>query len=312
GELEHRHVKRFYARSNRIAYEIQIARKQRRRALLQVIRSRDTYVPLSEQRRLDKDAKTTRAEARERHRKPLEPISPSEPYDISKTQRSPIYLPKWLHEHKEDPATKGFLPILVDHLLGRILNRPGTSYDGDYSQAEQRGLQILDNRIYPHKAVRRNYTTYDMRRDQDYINPVSHLDIMVLADQDSADDHPFWYARVIGVYHANIRYVGPGHTRATSCWQHIHFLWVRWFERDISYPCGFQHRRHPRVRFVDATDPDAVPFSFVDPSDIVRAAYIMPGPAHGETDGLLGYSPLSRRCKFAGTDDDYYYYYVSM
>ncbi len=308
---------------------MQIARKQRRRALLQAIRSKDSYVPLSEQRRLDKDAKTTRAEAQERRRQPLEPVSPSEPYDISKTQRSPIYLPKWLREHKDDPATKvsrafnnihsdadaiqqGFLPILIDHLLARILDRPGSSYDGDYSQAERHGLQILDDRIYPHKAVRRNYTTYDMRRDQDYINPVSHPDIMVLADQDFTDDHQFWYARVIGVYHANVRYVGPNNTRASSSWRRVHFLWVRWFERDLSYPCGFQHRRHPRIRFVDATDPDAVPFSFIDPADIVRAAYIMPGMAHGETDGLLGHSPLARRCQPAGSDDDYYYYYVSM
>ena len=207
---------------------------------------------------------------------------------------------------------QGFLPILTDHLLGRLLHRPGTSFDGEYSRAEQRGLQILDNRIYPHKAIRRNYTTYDMRRDQDYINPLSHPDIMVLADEDNTDSHPFWYARVIGVYHANVRYIGPAATRATSSWQRVHFLWVRWFERDLSYPCGFQHRHHPRIRFVDANDPDNVPFSFLDPSDVVRAAYIMPAHAHGETDGLLGPSPLARVCKSASQDDDYYYYYASM
>ena len=86
---------------------MQIARKQRRRALLHAIRSRDTYVPLSEQRRLSRDAKRLYAEAHERRRdKSLERVSPSEPYDISKTQRSPIYLPRWLKEHKDDPATK--------------------------------------------------------------------------------------------------------------------------------------------------------------------------------------------------------------
>lgn len=102
---------------------MQIARKQRRRALLQVIRSRDTYIPLSEQRRRNKDSKTARAEAYERRRrKPSTQsfsaaVSPSEPYDISKTQRSPIYLPRWLEENKNDPATKVRRVLVVYYLL---------------------------------------------------------------------------------------------------------------------------------------------------------------------------------------------------
>ncbi|KAI0701453.1 hypothetical protein C8T65DRAFT_579653, partial [Cerioporus squamosus] len=280
GELEHRHVKRFYARTNKVAYSLQIARKQRRRALLQAIRARDTFKPPSEERHVRKDVQRAYAEARERMRKPLHP---------------------------------NFIPLLIDHLLRRFTEPLGTLDDQvDFSFAQQQAVQILDDRLYPHKALQLNYTTYDVRRDQDYVNPRTHPDIMVLADEDSDDDHPFWYARVIGIFHANVRYTGPGSTRTSSRWQRVDLVWVRWFERDQSHPCGFAHRRLPRLQFVDANDPDGIPFSFLDPADIVRAAYVMPAPAHGQTDGLLNPSPLARRCKWDGIDDDYYYYYASM
>ena len=205
------------------------------------------------------------------------------------------------------------MPLLLDHLL-RCFVDPVVSTDSDeaFTDAQQWGLQILDDRLYPHKALQLNYTTYNMRREQDYINPRTHPDIMVLADEDSDDDHPFWYASVIGIFHANVRYTGPGSTRASSQWQRVDLVWVRWFERDQSYPCGFMHRRLPRLQFADANNPDEVPFSFLDPTDILRAAYIMPAPAHGQTDGLLDPSPLARRCKWDGAEDDYYYYYASM
>ena len=60
--------------------------------------------------------------------------------------------------------------------------------------------------IYQHRVLRVNYTTYDMRRDQDSLNPQSHPDIMLLSHEDKNDDnwHPYWYARVIGIFHANV------------------------------------------------------------------------------------------------------------
>ena len=89
-----------------MAYSLQIARKQRRRALLQAIRARDEFTPPSEQRCLQKDTQRTEAEARERVRTTLPAIPPSEAYRVSISQRAPIYLPRWLAEHRSDPATK--------------------------------------------------------------------------------------------------------------------------------------------------------------------------------------------------------------
>ena len=55
---------------------------------------------------------------------------------------------------------------------------------------QHRGLHILDDCIYRHKVLRINYTTYDMRRDQDSVNPQTHPDVMLLADESNSDLHP--------------------------------------------------------------------------------------------------------------------------
>ena len=65
------------------------------------------------------------------------------------------------------------------------------------------------DRIYRHHLFRVNYTTYDVHRAQDTINPrTDHCDIMLLAPLDSA--HPFLYACILGIFHANVIYSSPG------------------------------------------------------------------------------------------------------
>ncbi|KAG1823079.1 hypothetical protein DFJ58DRAFT_738932 [Suillus subalutaceus] len=118
-----------------------------------------------------------------------------------------------LGKNRNDQATKNFLPCLKDHLLGHL---SGLDYDGDETSF----------------MLRVNYTTYDLRRAQDSLNPRTHADIMVLA-RDQEDSHPYWYARVIGVFHVNTRYMRPG---AHPSIKRVDFLWVRWFARDITAP----------------------------------------------------------------------------
>ncbi len=45
-----------------------------------------------------------------------------------------------------------------------------------------------------------------MQRDQDSINIKTHPDIMLLSREDSNDEdrNAYWYARVIGVFHAYV------------------------------------------------------------------------------------------------------------
>ena len=56
-----------------------------------------------------------------------------------------------------------------------------------------------------------DYTTYDMWCAQDSINPWTHPDIMLLSgeDHEDSDPHPYWYARVLGIYHAEVCHDHP-------------------------------------------------------------------------------------------------------
>ncbi|TBU29742.1 hypothetical protein BD311DRAFT_833804, partial [Dichomitus squalens] len=302
GELEHRHVKRFYARTNKIAYEMQIARKERKRTLLASIRARDSFRPLSTLRQDRKRVAIASAEAQAR----------SVHYDSGKSPQAPdgFEIWAWLEDHEGDPTTKDFITLLREHLVRRILGSDAEPEDG-FSDDHTGRIHILNNRLYRHKTIRINHTTYDMRREQDTVNPRTHADIMLLSPD--SDDFPFWYACVLNIFHANVRYDGPGSTRMTQKWHRVDFVWVRWFERDTSYRSGFQHRRLPRLQFQDAHDPDNVPFGFVDPDDIIRSAYLIPAFEHGGTTELLGASKLARRLKDDGDDDDdWRYFYVCM
>jgi hypothetical protein len=66
---------------------------------------------------------------------------------------------------------------------------------------------------------------YDVTQDHDSINcNTSRRNIMLRACDDAR--HPFWYARVLGIYHVNT-YFG-----ASIQPERMDFLFVRWFGRD--------------------------------------------------------------------------------
>jgi hypothetical protein len=196
------------------------------------------------------------------------------------------------------------MPHLKDHLLARLSGQP---YDGDehtFTDTERAGIQFVNNRFYRHKVLRVNYTTYDMRRAQDSINPRTHADIMVLSHEDDPDGdvHPYWYARVIGIFHFIVRHVG-----SKSEPQRMDVLWVRWFGRDLTAPGGFQKRCLHRIGFLESDDVNA--FGFLDPKEVVRAVHLIPCFADGRTSNLLGPS-IARHS--SDHDWDWIYYYVSM
>lgn len=128
---------------------------------------------------------------------------------------------------------------------------------------------------------------------------------MVLSVDTEDDAHAFWYARVIGVFHTNAVYYGPGSTSAEV--QTFDLLWVRWFELDTSSPGGMEQRRLHRLSFIHADDREA--FGFLDPKDVVHAAHLIPAFKHGKTKDLLRDS-IAR----SERDEpwDWRYYYVNM
>ena len=209
--------------------------------------------------------------------------------------------------------SQNFFPRLLDHLLGRLL---GVEYDGDekaYTSVERSTVTIMDKTIYSHQVLRVNYTTYDLRREQDTINIRTKPDIMLLSHEDSLGDgdeaapHPYWYARVIGIFHAHVRHTGPHTTSPLP--RRMDFLWVRWFGRDSSSlrQSGWKARRLMRVGFQDGESPGA--FGFLDPALVIRSVHLEPAFALGRTDEYL--LPSIARQPSEG-DEDWAFYYVNM
>ena len=131
--------------------------------------------------------------------------------------------------------------------------------------------------MYLHKVMRVNYTTYDMRRDQDSINPRTHPDIMMLAP--SGSSHPYLYARVIAIVHVNAYRRLPDDTVIPEP-ELLHVLWVRWYDLDTTRPGGFEHFRPHRLAFAAL---DSEPFGFISPQQVLRGAHIQPAAAYGRS-----------------------------
>lgn len=197
-----------------------------------------------------------------------------------------------------------------DHLLARILHH---EYDGDdnpFSEAQRAEVQIRGCKLYQHKVLRVNYTTYDLRREQDSINPRTQPNIMVLrpgGPSDGPRPHPYWYAHIIGIFHALVDHpTSPDGIR-------MDFLWVRWYGSDIDldFKSGFKARRLHRIGFLEDTDdPEASPpFGFVDPSNVIRSVYLPPVFSEGKRADLLG--PSIARQPSEG-DEDFCLYYVDL
>lgn len=184
---------------------------------------------------------------------------------------------------------QNFVPMLKTHILPRIENiiqseRLSTSVSGLLVPGELASLVPANidhlffkhNRMYTHNILRVNYTTYDVRRAQDTINPrTTHCNVLFLAadgdNPDALDSHPFLYGRVLGIYHVNVVYSGPGMLDYKP--RRIEFLWVRWFEH--MQPSGsWASCTLDRLRFPPTSEDGA--FSFVNPIDVVRSCHIIP------------------------------------
>jgi hypothetical protein len=130
---------------------------------------------------------------------------------------------------------------------------------------------------------------------------------MVLSheDQDPTEPHPYWYGRIIGIFHVQVRHIGP-YSKSTEI-QRVDFLWVRWFGRDVDYRAGWKRRRLHRLGFLGGDDEGA--FGFLDPNEIIRGAHLIPAFAWGRTSMILGPSIARQDSE---NNEDWYHYYVNM
>ena len=162
--------------------------------------------------------------------------------------------------------------------------------------------------IYHHKIICFHFTTYDVQRGTEIINPgTSHCNIMLLADKvdsvtNSSNLHRFLYARVLGAYHANVIYTGPGMHDYEA--RRFDFLWVRWFEVMNPASSGWESSKLDSVRFPPLCEEASL--GFVDPKDILYGCHLIPAFAKGRChSNRVGVS----RCAKDG--NDYTLYYIS-
>lgn len=180
------------------------------------------------------------------------------------------------------------MPKLKQHLMLRIKSdlcskmqaSPGTIERPD-NILDIDDVHFKNDRLYHHNVMRINYTTYDVRRSQDNINPgTDHRDIMLLsfAGPDSPC-HQFVYARVLGIYHVNVIYTGPGMVDYHA--RRMEFLWVRWYEDldDIPVEASWSRRRLDRLQFPPMEEEGS--FGFIDPGNVLRGCHIKPAFAFG-------------------------------
>lgn len=149
-----------------------------------------------------------------------------------------------------------------------------------------------------------NYTTYDIRREQDSLNPRTHSDVMMLAPVDDVKRHPFAYARILGVFHADVIHNVPGASQVPIS---IDFLWVRRFRIVHTIRGGFQRKRLYRLEFLRDSDPQA--YGFLNPDEIVRAAHLIPAFHHGQTNAAHDLEEWEEEDE---GDLDWKYHYASM
>lgn len=104
---------------------------------------------------------------------------------------------------------------------------------------------------------------------------------MLLASEDTdlPPHHQFLYARVLGIYHANVIYTGPGMMDFRA--RRMEFLWVRWYENldDMPVEAGWSRKGLDRLQFPPMDGTEA--FSFLDPANVLRGCHLLPACVGG-------------------------------
>lgn len=258
GELAHRALKAFYPLTSKLNTPAQLAKHERRRRVLR--RVAESGGIFSSDGQSPADAPPSVLSRKHHH--------------IATTQSNPINLYPFLREHDGDPAVKNFVPRLKDHILYRLRKLDVSYCDHTFTNEEHNSVIIPNNTIYSVQTMQVHYTTYDLRREYDTINPRTHADVMVLSGE-TIPSHPYWYARVLGIYHMET-WLNNGDQPVKH---HLEVLWVRWLAPLQNHKCGIKHAHLPKVAFVEESDPDS--FGFLDPGQVIRGAHLIPAFSAG-------------------------------
>lgn len=130
---------------------------------------------------------------------------------------------------------------------------------------------------------------------------------MVLShENEKVDVHPYWYARIIGVFHTFVVFNDTAAGTSSHESKQIDFVWVRWFGHDLEHRAGWREKQLHQVGFIPSSDPGA--FGFINPKQIIRGVHLIPAFMKGHTTDLL---PPSIIWHPSENDEDWIYYYVN-
>ncbi|KAH6887797.1 hypothetical protein BKA70DRAFT_1461914 [Coprinopsis sp. MPI-PUGE-AT-0042] len=289
-EEGHKHPKGWFKSTAKRYIRFELSRHERRRARLRALR-----------RQLKQDHPTVVEKAESDARKA------DIHHSIGGFSKGPILLPEIIYS--EDPGHCDFVCKLKRHLLPRILmclrgvqaqDLPTLLQYSDWTR-----VSIPDQQLHPHSLARIKYTTYDVRRDEDLVHLTSDRFNIMLRNHDYKPGvpglHPFRYAKVIGIYHANVSYIGPlGPLEGTDYTAHrLDLLCVRWYEV-VSAESPYHL---DQVRFLDIASKDAI--DFVDPGDVLRVCHIVPRFSQG-----MVHSNEKDLSAFLGNKSDWNSYFI--
>ena len=129
---------------------------------------------------------------------------------------------------------------------------------------------------------------------------------MVLSQEDDTTAHPYWYTRIIGIYHTFVLHESSPEPIL------IEFLLIRWLGLDLDRTSrfGWKVRRLPKIGFVpDNPEAGSPAFGILDPAQVVRGVHLIPCFSEGLTGDFLESSIA--RLPDEG-DLDWRCYYVNM
>lgn len=254
GEVLHRGAKNYYGRTNKRDAVGQISALEQRQRTLQCIEQR---------------VAKAHGECVEDEEPELQSLNL--PYRVSIEAKKSFNIFSWAAENEGNPALDFFRPNLLEHILHRLFPT-----DETVRGKQMKYVIIPNDKLYRHLTLKLTYTTYDIQRGQDNINPNSHPDIMMITHE-SEDDVPYEYARVMGIFRAHVSYFDFKNPRTEPV--QMEFLWIRRFEL-ISRGSPFTTKRYTKVKFHDNSHRDA--YGFVAPDKILRAVHVMPVFADGK------------------------------
>jgi hypothetical protein len=170
--------------------------------------------------------------------------------------------------------------LLREHAFMRL--NPDLVPDTTVSREQRMSITFKDDCIYEHATARIHFTTYDLRRDQDIINPGTDKNIIAVHSPDEPGNHPWRYACVLGIFHASVR-VGNGPETTLA------FLWTRFFE--VHRPGSASLKRLERLRYVRVATGGPPAFGFVDPAEVIRGVHLISSFEDGFTYNYMSRKP---------------------